>query len=460
MATRYGVKQSIDPYKRNNAGRVDQNAQLQRMRQESQRAAEQSQHRQRVQQQQEQQALSSMGARAGSSAPQSQTKGSDPIQAARGRALSKIAASPIAGVNTSRSTGLTNKQGLIRQGGNTSHNLLVEAIEKRNLAEKLRKEQEAAKRQGGATNGLSSMQFGQTGNGDFDINSLRVQGVSSEQLQNAQTIFKVGKAKGASDRDIQIALMTAFQESGLKNINYGDRDSVGLFQQRTSQGWGTVQQIMNPEYSAGKFYDDLLGRIGNKRNNMSLTQAAQAVQRSAFPNAYAKHEGKASAIMQAFAGASGGSAGSAGQKQQAAPAANGKNLGPTPVRQQLLETAFSMLGIPYAWGGGGYNNRSSRGTGKGTENVIGVDCSGLTSYVFGTIGIKLPRHSTAQYGAGFKTSINNAKPGDLIGKPGGGHVGIYIGNGQMLHSARPGTQVSIRNVLKDEFAISVKMPGD
>ncbi len=123
--------------------------------------------------------------------------------------------------------------------------------------------------------------------------------LSAEQKANAQTIIDVGRQMGASDRDIQIALMTAMQESGLRNLNYGDRDSQGLFQQRPSQGWGSVEQITNPEYSAGKFYELLL-RIPN-RDSMRMTEAAQAVQRSAFPEAYAKHEGVAAALMQNLA---------------------------------------------------------------------------------------------------------------------------------------------------------------
>lgn len=103
-------------------------------------------------------------------------------------------------------------------------------------------------------------------------------GLTSEQLQNARVIANVGKQRGYGQNEITIALMTALAESGLRNLNYGDRDSVGLFQQRTSQGWGSVQQIMDPNYSAGKFYE-ALGKTGIKGTPW---QTAQAVQRSAF----------------------------------------------------------------------------------------------------------------------------------------------------------------------------------
>lgn len=120
---------------------------------------------------------------------------------------------------------------------------------------------------------------------------------SAEQRANAATITAVGKGRGLPARAAQIAVATAIQESTLRNIEYGDRDSVGLFQQRTSQGWGSVAQIMDPVYSAGKFYDGL-AKI-NGWQSMPLTQAAQAVQRSGFPDAYAKWETAAKDLVEA-----------------------------------------------------------------------------------------------------------------------------------------------------------------
>lgn len=118
--------------------------------------------------------------------------------------------------------------------------------------------------------------------------------LDSDQLNNASIIASVGRSMGANSRDIIISLMTAMQESTLKNINYGDRDSLGLFQQRPSQGWGTPQQILNPQYAARKFFEGLL-RVEN-RHTMPMTLAAQAVQRSAFPYAYAKWQSMAEQI--------------------------------------------------------------------------------------------------------------------------------------------------------------------
>jgi LysM repeat protein len=123
--------------------------------------------------------------------------------------------------------------------------------------------------------------------------------LSQEMKQNAQVIYRVGKDLGVSDYGIVIALAAAMQESSLVNIDYGDRDSVGLFQQRTSQGWGTIAQIMDPKYSARAFFGGPTGPNAGKIrglldiknwSTMSVAKAAQAVQISAFPDAYQKWE--------------------------------------------------------------------------------------------------------------------------------------------------------------------------
>ncbi|WP_327190494.1 hypothetical protein [Streptomyces xinghaiensis] len=121
-----------------------------------------------------------------------------------------------------------------------------------------------------------------------------------QQAVNAATIAAVGSARRLPERAVTIALATAMQESGLRNIRYGDRDSLGLFQQRPTQGWGTPEQIMDPVYSAGAFYDHLVKVPGYSR--LPLTVAAQQVQRSGFPQAYAKHEPNASLLTSALTG--------------------------------------------------------------------------------------------------------------------------------------------------------------
>lgn len=125
--------------------------------------------------------------------------------------------------------------------------------------------------------------------------------LTAVQLQHASTINAVGISRGLPQRARIIALATAYQESGLRNLPNGDRDSVGLFQQRPSQGWGKVAQIMDPVYAAGKFYDALVEVQGWQK--LSLTKAAQSVQYSGFPDAYAKWEPQATTLATALGGA-------------------------------------------------------------------------------------------------------------------------------------------------------------
>src|SRR4051812_46164864 len=101
------------------------------------------------------------------------------------------------------------------------------------------------------------------------------QTVSPEQAANAASIAEVGISRGLPDRAIVIALATAMQESRLRNLDYGDRDSLGLFQQRPSQGWGTPAQVRDPVYAAGRFYDHLVAVPGWQTGR--LTDVAQAV---------------------------------------------------------------------------------------------------------------------------------------------------------------------------------------
>ncbi|MFJ9337974.1 hypothetical protein ACIRP0_01640 [Streptomyces sp. NPDC101733] len=128
--------------------------------------------------------------------------------------------------------------------------------------------------------------------------AVRTYTMTPEQASNAATIAAVGISKGLPDRAVTIALATAMQESALRNLDHGDRDSLGLFQQRPSQGWGTPEQITDPVYSAGIFYDRLAEIKGYTR--LPLTVAAQRVQLSGFPQAYAKHEPDATVLTASF----------------------------------------------------------------------------------------------------------------------------------------------------------------
>ncbi|MGY1743950.1 hypothetical protein [Blastococcus sp. SYSU D00695] len=122
--------------------------------------------------------------------------------------------------------------------------------------------------------------------------------LTTEQAASAATIAAVGRTRGLPERAVVIALATAEQESALRNLDHGDRDSLGLFQQRPSQGWGTPEQVQDPVYASEQFYDRLVEVPGWE--NGRLTDVAQEVQRSGFPEAYQKHEPMAEALAAAL----------------------------------------------------------------------------------------------------------------------------------------------------------------
>lgn len=124
--------------------------------------------------------------------------------------------------------------------------------------------------------------------------------LTTEQAENAALITAIAVGRGMPARAATIALATAYQESKLYNIEHGDRDSLGLFQQRPSQGWGSEEQVLDPYYSTNAFYD-ALDRIGDYES-MEVTVAAQEVQRSAYPSAYADHEADARVLASALTG--------------------------------------------------------------------------------------------------------------------------------------------------------------
>jgi hypothetical protein len=134
--------------------------------------------------------------------------------------------------------------------------------------------------------------------------TVRVDGrivfLTTQQAQNAAVIAAVGTRRRLPARAVSIALTTAYQESDLENLRYGDSDSLGLFQQRPSQGWGTSRQVLNPYYASNAFYTALTKVSGYQ--TMDIAHAAQAVQRSAYPAAYAVHERAGRDVASALTG--------------------------------------------------------------------------------------------------------------------------------------------------------------
>jgi murein DD-endopeptidase MepM/ murein hydrolase activator NlpD len=132
--------------------------------------------------------------------------------------------------------------------------------------------------------------------------------LDSEQVHNARLIISIGKAMHVPPRGWVVAISAAMQESNLVNVDYGDRDSLGLLQQRPSQGWGSPEEVTTPTYAIRAFYGGPRSPTANsglldlpRWERMPVWQAAQSVQRSAFPFAYADHEATASTLVRRFA---------------------------------------------------------------------------------------------------------------------------------------------------------------
>jgi peptidoglycan DL-endopeptidase CwlO len=252
----------------------------------------------------------------------------------------------------------------------------------------------------------------------------RIGDLSDEQRQNAATIIGVAREMGAPPRAWLIALATAMQESTLRNINYGDRDSLGLFQQRPSQGWGSPAQVTDPIYATRIFIERLLEVPAWE--SMPVTVAAQTVQRSAFPDAYAKWEGLAAELVQELA-------------DVADPTGCGRTaVLPEGVAGAAIAFALGEVGKPYVWGATGPNT---------------YDCSGLMLRAFEAAGINLPRVSRQQFYAGGHLPVEQAQPGDLLfyatdrNDPSTiHHVMLYMGDGQMVEAPYSGESVRVRAV--------------
>ncbi|MGY5134634.1 C40 family peptidase [Streptomyces nigrescens] len=292
--------------------------------------------------------------------------------------------------------------------------------------------------------------------------SVSVAGLDNpkEQIPNAKTILATGVAMKVPPRGQIVALATALQESGLRNLDYGDRDSLGLFQQRPSQGWGTAQQARDPVHASTKFYEGLLKVSGWQ--SMTIAQAAQAVQASGFPDAYAKWEPLATALQKAIAknlpakGDSGKDAQPEVSSGRCGTGGDGSGFGPTPAGsvpkgykipadapkpvRTAIRWGLGQLGTAYQWGGSCTDPRGQDPMGR-------CDCSSLMQASYKAGGVSISRTTYTQVKEGKAVSVNALKPGDLLFTRGTAavpeHVGMFIGQGLILQAPKTGDVVKI-----------------
>lgn len=308
---------------------------------------------------------------------------------------------------------------------------------------------------------------------------------NGDQLSYAQLITSVVASRGLPEQAAIVAIAAARQESALGQAGMNtalDHDSLGLFQQRPSAGWGTPAQVKDPTYATNTFLDHLTRIAGWAA--MPVTQAAQQVQGSAFPGAYAHWETLARGLAAKFWSSAGapaappptpgapapapqpvaalapgaqpcpgnggdgtpapGSAGTAGGATAGGAVPGGgttataaAGAAPTdPQQAGVVATALAQLGKPYQWGGTG---------------PAAFDCSGLTLTAWRAAGVSLPRTTAAQAGFGAPvTSTAALQPGDLIFIAGSdgtaaapGHVGLYVGGGRLVHAPQQSEPVQI-----------------
>ncbi|WP_246127428.1 C40 family peptidase [Amycolatopsis rhizosphaerae] len=274
---------------------------------------------------------------------------------------------------------------------------------------------------------------------------------TSEQLTNAQTVVTVAVQRKLPRRAAVLALATAMVESGLRNLPTGDHDSLGLFQQRPSQGWGAADEVLNPTYAANAFYDRLLAVSGWQ--TMSPGIAEQQVQRSAFPGRYAPREATAAELVakywqgpdnptssapgpnpaQQVSLSYGGCPDNGQSNLPLASDRDNKQLPPDfrPPADSRLSAAvtyvIAQLGKPYVWGATGPD---------------AFDCSGLMQAAWAHAGVGISRTTSSQVHDGVAVgSLSSVKPGDLLFIPGAdgtpvnpGHVGMYVGYGTVINA--------------------------
>lgn len=234
--------------------------------------------------------------------------------------------------------------------------------------------------------------------------------LSASQLQIAGTAVGVAKQRKLPAQASIDVIAAGMQESTLTNLSGGDRDSVGFLQQRPSQGWGTVAQIMDPSYAAGKFFDHLVN-VANWQK-LPAGQAIQKVQISGTPTAYDKWVPMATALAASLLGdpsvalicGPGGAGSAPGQAPNAKVGA-------------VLARARAQLDLPYCFDGGTSTGPSHGVGGAGCGGqTVGFDCSGLTLFSYAGAGVSLEHSAANQYTdpAGHHVPITQVQPGDLV----------------------------------------------
>ncbi|MEV5576584.1 NlpC/P60 family protein [Spirillospora sp. NPDC052269] len=335
-----------------------------------------------------------------------------------------------------------------------------------------------------------------------DTSTTRIPGLDLTQAANARIILRTAAQQRLPTRAAVIAVATALQESNLGHDLTGDHGtSFGLFHQKPTSGYGTRAQILDPRHAAHAFYSRLTHLDGWQL--LPLTEAAQAIQKSATPTAYAHYESQAADIVRSLGAAAtttpqltvsakheirAGLITTAADKlpRAKALAKTARSLHSVPhppstsvIAEQFqkdadqlctqlvkdspeqpgsptgsgrgvlaIRAAMTQLGIPYSWGGGGPSGPST-GIDQGAHTV-GYDCSSLAQYAWTKAGVHITRTTDTQWHDGPHIPRAQLRPGDLIffaSDPGSPatihHVGLNIDGKRMIHAPQTGRTIEI-----------------
>ena len=272
---------------------------------------------------------------------------------------------------------------------------------------------------------LGPVSSGPAGSGALDAGKL-----TAEQRGIVALIISIGKQRQLPPLAWQVAIQAGMTESGLRSLNFGDRDSLGIFQMRPSMGWGTPAQVTDPVYAINKFYNVLVAVPNWKEQRPG--DSAQDVERSAFPDRYHRWEAMAAHLI-----------GNVGAVTD--PTGCGQGVGlllpaPTAAAGSAIQFALAQQGKPYEWG-------------AATNQIGSFDCSSLMLQAYRSAGILLPRVSRDQFHAGALLPVAQAQPGDLLfwaydtSNPETiHHVAMYLGDGKIVEAQQTGVPVHIRAV--------------
>jgi hypothetical protein len=292
-------------------------------------------------------------------------------------------------------------------------------------------QQQAQARARGIVNTSCDAAIGPTQPGQPNRGAAYAGNLDREQRATVSLIIAIGKQRNLSARAWRVAIQAGMTESGLRNLYHGDRDSLGIFQMRPSMGWGTPAQVTDPPYQVNKFYDVLLGVPGWDQRRPG--DAAQAVERSAFPDRYHKWEPMAVTLVQNI-----------GHVVDVVGCGQGLGvlLPPSQVAGAAIQFALGELGKPYVWGGTGPTS---------------YDCSGLMLRAYQAAGIILDRVAQDQYKDGAMLPVRTAQPGDLLflaDDPSNPatihHVMMYLGGGKVVEAQQTGVPIHTRAFSFDE----------